>query len=190
MFILQNPTTQKKACTSFLLVGGDIAAILLMTSIGIWWHPSWHFIPKNWISCAGPLTLLCLIAKLAFRRVWIIFSPFTETSSAVLPHTMILSMYCRCWGNSPFSSAVWMSPWQMLGLCFHPRGNRFQVCWTPLQMKTNCDLHSAAKRIEKNALTMSIVASHLAALDSISYWSSNMSGTAALSGGFTSFRLW
>jgi len=31
----QKATTPKKACASFLLVGGDIAAILLMTSIGI-----------------------------------------------------------------------------------------------------------------------------------------------------------
>jgi len=52
----------------------------------------------------------------------------------------------------------------------------------PLQVKANCGLHSAAKGMEKNALTMSVVACHLAAFDSSSYWSSSMSGTAALSG--------
>jgi len=33
--ILQKPTTLQKGCVSFLLVGGDIAAILLITSVGI-----------------------------------------------------------------------------------------------------------------------------------------------------------
>jgi len=55
----------------------------------------------------------------------------------------------------------------------------------PLQMKANCDLHSSAKGIKKNAVAMSIVAYHLAALDSSSYCSSNMSGTATLIGTVT-----
>lgn len=55
-------------------------------------------------------------------------------------------------------------------------------------MKANCSLHSAAKGIEKNALTMPSAAYHPAAFNSSSYRSSNMSGTAALSGGVTSFR--
>ena len=63
----------RKACVSFLLVGGDIAVILLMTLLGIWCHPSCHFTPRNWISRAGPLTLLLLMAKPAPSRIWMIF---------------------------------------------------------------------------------------------------------------------
>ncbi|CAN0148625.1 unnamed protein product, partial [Bubo scandiacus] len=106
----------------------------------------------------------------------------------VSPHTMISSMNCRCSGAPPFSSAVWTSLWQMVELCFHPWGNRFQVYWIPLQVNTNCGLHSGAIGMEKNALAMSVVAYHLAAFDSSSYWSSSMSGTAALIAGVTSFR--
>lgn len=127
----------RKACVSFLLVGGDIAVILLMTSVGIWHRPSCHFTPRNWISWAGPLTFLLLMVNPASRRVWMIFSPFSNTSTAVFPHTMMSLMYCRCSGASPFSSAAWISPWQMVGLCFHPWGRRFQVYCTPLQVKAN-----------------------------------------------------
>jgi len=62
-----------------------------------------------------------------------------------------------------------MSPWQMVGLCFHPWGNRFQLYWIPLQVKANCGLYSTAKGIEKKALAMSVVAYYLAAFDSSSY---------------------
>jgi len=93
----------------------------------------------------------------------------------------MLPMYCRCSGASHCSSAPWISPWQMAGLCFHPWGSQFQVYWMPLQVKANCGLHSAARGIEKNALAMPAVAYHLAAFDSSSYWSSSMSGTAVLS---------
>ncbi|GAB0207922.1 mitochondrial enolase superfamily member 1 [Grus japonensis] len=40
----------------------------------------------------------------------------------------------------------------MVGLCFYPWGSQFQVYWTPLQVKANCGLHSAAKGNEKNTL--------------------------------------
>lgn len=50
----------------------------------------------------------------------------------------------------------------------------------------NCGLHSAAKGIDKNA--MSVVVVCLAAIDSSSYCSSSMSSTAALSGGVTLFK--
>lgn len=66
---------------SFLLVGGDIAVILLITSLRVWKHPPCHFVPKNWISCAGSLTLLCFMAKLVFRMIWIIFFPLRMLSS-------------------------------------------------------------------------------------------------------------
>jgi len=118
--ILQKSTTPKKSYVSFLLVGADIAALLLSTSIGIWRCPSCHFIPKSWISCACPSVSLHFMAKPAFRRIWVIFSPFSKTSSAVLPHTMKSSMHSRCTWASPFSSSFYTSPWQMVGLCFHP----------------------------------------------------------------------
>jgi len=44
------------------------------------------------------------------------------------------------------------------------------------------------KGMEKNALAMSIVAYDLTALNSNSYWTSNMPGTAALRGGVTLLR--
>lgn len=44
------------------------------------------------------------------------------------------------------------------------------------------------KGIEKNALAVSVVANYLVALDPSLYWSPNMSGTAALSGGIILFR--
>lgn len=44
------------------------------------------------------------------------------------------------------------------------------------------------KGIEKNALARSAVAYHLATFGSRLYWSSSLSGTAALSSGVTSFR--
>ena len=67
------------------------------------------------------------IAKPACRRIWIICSPFSKTFSAVSPHTAISSVYCRCSGAPPCSNTVWINPWQMVGLCFHPWGKRFQV---------------------------------------------------------------
>jgi len=47
---------QESLC--FFFVGGDIAVILLITSVEIWQCPSCHLIPKNWISRADLLTLL------------------------------------------------------------------------------------------------------------------------------------
>jgi len=55
-------------------------------------------------------------------------------------------------------------------------------------MNENSDLHSAAKGTEKNVLAVSVVAYHLVAFDSRSYWRCNMSSTATLSGGIASFR--
>ncbi|RMC21412.1 hypothetical protein DUI87_02277 [Hirundo rustica rustica] len=49
-------------------------------------------------------------------------------------------------------------------------------------------VHVRARGMEKKALAMSIVAYYFAALDSSSYWSSSMSGTAVLNGGVTSFK--
>lgn len=97
--ILQKPTASRKVCISFLLVCGDKAAILVTTSIVMWWCPSYHVIPKNWISWAGLLTLLCFMTKPVFRMIWTVFSPFSKISSAVFPY-MILSMYLKC--SHPF----------------------------------------------------------------------------------------
>lgn len=56
--------------------------------------------------------------------------------------------------------------------------------------KAKSGLHSAANRIEKKVLAMSVVAYHLSSFDSSSYCSSSMSGMAALNGSMTSFRPW
>lgn len=65
----------------------------LITSIQIWQHPSCYFIPKNCISWAGPLTLLCFIAKLAFRWIWIILFPFFKNFlCCVAPYDDIINI--------------------------------------------------------------------------------------------------
>ena len=183
MYILQKPTASKKACVSFLLVGEDIDYFLLTVSIGIWRCPFYHFIPKNGISCAGPLTLLPFMVKPAFKRIWTIISPFSKTSSMVSPHTVMSSKYCRCSGASCFPNTVWISPWQMVGLCF---SQSIPGVLMPLQVKAN----SIAEGIKKSALARSVVTYQLAAFDSSWYRSSGMSSTAALSSGMTSFRPW
>lgn len=43
------------------------------------------------------------MAKPVFRTIWILFSPFWKTSSAMFPHTMMPLMYCTCSGALPFS---------------------------------------------------------------------------------------
>lgn len=104
-----------------------------------------NFIHKNWMSCAGPLTLVHFMAKLAFRKIWTIFFPFPKISVAALPHTMISSTYCRCSRVPPLSSAVWISAWQMVALCFHPRSSRFQAYWTSLRFgQLSCLVSSSA----------------------------------------------
>lgn len=142
----QNPTMPKKVCVDFLLVGGDIALILLLSSTGIWQPPSYHFIPKKWMSCTSPLTLLCFMVKLALRKIWTIVFPFSKTCFDVLPHTITTSMYCMNFGASSYSIKVWISPWQM-GLSFHPWNSPLQVHWAPIQMKANCVLCSATEGI-------------------------------------------
>ena len=113
----QEFTSIKLMYTHILLVGGDMAVILLTTSVQMCQHPSCHFISRNWISCAGPFTLFCLIAKPACRRIWIICSPFSKTSLAVLPHTVMSSMYMlrsttlfQCSLDQPVANCLTMFP--------------------------------------------------------------------------------
>jgi len=77
-------------CEQFVICGTVV--VLLITSAGEWWRPSCHFIPRKWISCAGPFTLFCLIVKTACRQIWIICSPFLKTSSAVLAYINVLQV--------------------------------------------------------------------------------------------------
>ena len=119
--ILQKSTTPRKVCVSFLQMGGDMAVIALITPAGMWQCPPWHFIPRNRISCVGFFTLFHLIVKPACRKFWIILSPFLETSPAVLPHTIMSSMYCMCSGAPLFSNTVWINLWQIIGLCLPPQ---------------------------------------------------------------------
>lgn len=90
-------------------------------------HLTCHFIPKNWFFYAGPFILLCFMAKKAFTRIWIIYFSFSKTS--VFPCMMLLFMYCRCLGASPWSSAVRISSWKIEKLYFHPWGSQFHVYW-------------------------------------------------------------
>lgn len=53
----------------------------------------------------------------------------------------------------------------MVRLCFHPWSSIFQARWTPLHVRANCGLQSAAKGTEISS-------------DSSSYWSPSMSSTA------------
>ncbi|GAB0175750.1 hypothetical protein GRJ2_000040200 [Grus japonensis] len=130
------------------------------------------------------LDLTSFYGKTGFQKDLDYFLPFLKNFfCCVAPYNDVINVL-QVLGASPRSSAVRISPWQMVGLCFHPWGSQFQAYWTSLRVKANYALHSATKGIEKNALGTSIVAYHLAAFDS----SSSMSGTAALISGVTSFR--
>lgn len=65
------------------------------------WSYLWgcHFIPHNCISHASSLILLCFTAKSAFEIIWFFLSSFLNSSSAVLPLTMM-----SFWAQSPSSS--------------------------------------------------------------------------------------
>lgn len=60
-------TALKKA---FLLHNGDIASIFLIKSICIWQNPSCHLGPKNWISRADPLAILCFTSNKISEGFW------------------------------------------------------------------------------------------------------------------------
>jgi len=95
--ILQKSTVQKKACVSFLLVGGDITVISLITTIGIWQLWFCCFIPRNWVSCAGPLILLCFMSKLTFKRIWTIFFLFSKVYLVFNVNMVVhLRFYPKC----------------------------------------------------------------------------------------------
>lgn len=99
MCILRKPKAPRKACVSFLSGQWGHGSYFINH---ICWKLSCHFTPRNWISWAGPLTLFCLMTKTAFRRIWIIFSPFSKMSSAMLPHTVRSLIHCKCSGTSSF----------------------------------------------------------------------------------------
>lgn len=83
-----------------------------------WWRHSSYFLDhlrgdfmtsillKDWMSCAGVLTLPFFIAKLTFTRIWIIFFPLSKPS-AVLSHAIMSSVYCRFSGASPAVHFQW-----------------------------------------------------------------------------------
>ena len=139
------------------------------------------------LSCAGPLALLCFRTIQVFRRIWNICFPFSNTS-VVIPDVVMLSRYCRCSGASPCSREVWISPWQMVGLCFQPWGSQFQVDRTNLHVKVKYGLHTAVRGMEKNALAILWHSAWLPLTPVHTEWNSSMDGTAALSSGWTSFR--
>lgn len=142
----------------------------------MWQHSSCHFNPKQCISCAGPLTLPLLMAKPAFRGSELLFSLLKQLFCFIVSHSDIASVL-QMFGATLRSNAVWSSPWQMVGLCFHSWGSWFQLYCTPLHVKANCGLFFAAKGTVKNTLAISVVALLLAAFNSGSYWSSSMSGS-------------
>lgn len=180
--MLQKPTTPKKS---------------LCFLYARWWRHSSYSVDHIH---KDPTTSLFRIPGSTVQVPWPCFVLWQKKHSgglglfSSLPQKLPL-LYCPTWwyhpgivGVSLCSSAVWISPQQMPGLCFHPWDSRFWVYWIPLQVKANCGPYSAAKRTEKNTLSISIVAYCLAAFDSSSYWSCSMSNVEALSGGLTSFR--
>ncbi|GAB0182870.1 cAMP-dependent protein kinase inhibitor alpha [Grus japonensis] len=96
------------------------------------------------LECSGP-RILCI--------------PDSKTSEVGLKSPLVLS--------ARDSSAVWISPWQMVGLSFYHWGSRFQVYQMPLQVKANCGLHSATKRTEKKAFAISIMMYHIHVLQGL-----------------------
>lgn len=107
------------------------------------------------MSCASPLTLLSFMAKWAFRKTWTVVFPFSKICFDVLPHTIMTFMLLHVfWSFTVFQCSL---DWSMADdrAVFPPLEHtprQLQVHWTPIQMKANCVLHSAAKRIEKNVL--------------------------------------
>lgn len=128
------------------------------------------------------------MAKSAFRRIWTIFSHFSEKTSAVLPHTITWLMYCRYSAALPCSSAVLISAWQMVGL-FPPLGQPIPTVldaptseskqWPALCCQRNCEI----------SISNVIFGTSLGCLWHQFVWSSRVSGIAALNGGVTSFTL-
>lgn len=125
------------------------------------------------------------MAGMAFRTIWIIFYPFSKASSAVLSHRLMPLMYSKCSVACPFP--------EQSGSVQHKHWSYISVSWAAVSRCTGISLNErklwpalCAKGIEKNLQYWWW--HNFAAWYSNSYWSSTMSGTAAFSGGVTSFR--
>lgn len=115
--------------------------LLFFQSLFYWSHPLRYeniypcsFCPKIWISCAGSFTILFLYSRNSFqnnldysllRNFPLLFVAPQNDVTNVLQHT-------------PYSSAICINPWQMVGLCFHLWNSQFQVYWIGLHVKANC----------------------------------------------------
>lgn len=115
--------------------------LLFFQSLFYWSHPLRYeniypcsFCPKIWISCAGSFTILFLYSRNSFqnnldysllKNFRLLFVAPQNDVTNVLQHT-------------PYSSAICINPWQMVGLCFHLWNSQFQVYWIGLHVKANC----------------------------------------------------
>lgn len=79
----RNPRHLRKLVFPFSLVGRDTAVILLVISLGIWQHPSYHFILKNLLCRSCDHT--SLYAKTNFEVDLNYFFPILKNFCCVFP---------------------------------------------------------------------------------------------------------
>lgn len=132
-----------------MLVSGDIGVILLIAFIRIWQCPSCHFIPNNWISCAGPLTLVC--SKTSFWKNLDSSSLLKRFLCCVAPHNYVINIL-QVFGNFTLFQLSLDQSAANGGAVFPPQGSQFQVHWVPLHLRANYGLRSAARGIEKKRI--------------------------------------
>lgn len=133
-----------------------------------WWRHSCYFVnhgdlnletlilpfnsPKQDLLCRS-FDHLLFMAKMASKRISIIFLVFSKTYSNVLSHAMKSPMYCRGSG-APLSPMQYGSA---QGKCWNcvstPPGIPYQMYWTNLHVKADWSLHSGAIAIEKKTIT-------------------------------------
>lgn len=95
---------------------------------------------------------------LSLFPVWWWETSFLETFSAVSPQKIISLMHWKFSGAPCFSKAVWISQWQIIGLCFHLWGNQFEVYWISLSQEwINLEKKwsSKVKTIQNNPILIS-----------------------------------
>jgi len=103
MCILQKPTTPRKACASFLLVGGDVAAIL--------WHPlGFDSIHPAFLSPKTgtlPQNLTSLNGKTSFQKDLNYSLPFVKNFlCCVTPYNDVIDVLQMFWSFTLFQCSL------------------------------------------------------------------------------------
>lgn len=116
----------------------DIVDVLLTTAISTWWHPSLHFISKNWIFCSGPSTLLVFVTFTQDADMFCVLY-HQNTLYQYLPTKDLLStshqqVTCRYFLGSRASVNVAVAPGQKYHnkKCTHPHLSLRFYCWADI----------------------------------------------------------